>query len=226
MFMIKIAFKKKFKFMLTFFRSIFLFLRALFASLQLTRFLEFRAFWSKDALKFWSFRKLTSSRAINTLWWTTTTTKNRIWMTTIVRMLFDVVVYQLIVVVSRISFATNVSSRKLFVFRYFLNLCVDVFLFNSRKSRFVFVSSFINCLTFVSFHASTTYHWKHFWKSDRFYNFIWLFKIVSKIIEKMLTKLTKKRYEFMKKNCFLWKISRTRFTFLSNEKSWKCIMSI
>jgi hypothetical protein len=34
------------------------------------------------------------------------------------------------------------------------------FLFNSRRFRFVFVSSFINCLTFVSFYASTIYHWE------------------------------------------------------------------
>jgi hypothetical protein len=94
----------------------------------------------------------------------------------------------------------------------------DVLLFNFHKFRFVFVSSFINCLTFVSFYASTKYHWKHSWKSERFYNFIWLFEIVNELTEKMLTKLTKKRYEFRRKNCFLWEILRTRFAFLSSEK--------
>jgi hypothetical protein len=97
----------------------------------------------------------------------------------------------------------------------------DVSLFNSHRSRFVFVSSSINCLTLVSFYASTRYHWKHSWESERFYNFIWLYKIVSKMTEKMLTRLTKRRYELMRKNCFLWKISRTRFALLSSERSWK-----
>ncbi len=94
----------------------------------------------------------------------------------------------------------------------------DVSLFNFHRSRFIFVSSFVNCLTFVSFYVSMKYHWKHSWKSERFYNFIWLFEIMNELIEKILTKLTKKRYEFMKKNCFLWKILRTRFAFLLNER--------
>jgi hypothetical protein len=59
---------------------------------------------------------------------------------------------------SRISNAINVSSRKLLAFRYVLSSCVNVFLFNSRRFQFVFVSSFINCLTFVSFYASIKYH--------------------------------------------------------------------
>jgi hypothetical protein len=168
MLMIKIVFKKKFKFMLTFFRSTFLFLRVFFASFYLTSFLEFRASRLNDALEFWLFRKLMSSRAIDTQWWTTTTTKNRMWKTTIVRIVFDVVVYQLIVVVSRVSFAINVLNKRSRVFRYVVNSCVVDFLFNFRKSRFVFVSSFINCQTLVSFYASIQYHWKHLWKNERF----------------------------------------------------------
>jgi hypothetical protein len=159
-----------------------------------------------------------NSRAIRAIWWTTTTTKNLMWKTTIVRIVFDVVAYQLIVVVSRVSFVINVSSKKQFAFRYVLNSCVDISLFNFRRFWFVFVSSFINCLTFVSFYASTIYHWKYLWKSDRFYNFIWLFEIVNEVIEKTLTKLTEKRYEFMKRNCFLWRISRTHFAFLFHER--------
>jgi hypothetical protein len=127
---------------------------------------------------------LKSFRVTRAMWWTTTTMKNRTWMTIIIRIVFDVVAYQLIVVDLRISRAINVLSRKLFAFRYVLNSFVDVFLFNSRKFRFVFESSFINCLTFVSFYASTIYHWKHLWKSDRFYNLIWLFEIASEIIKK------------------------------------------
>ncbi len=52
MFMIKITFKKKFKFMLTSFRSTFLSLRLLFASSRLTSLFEFRAFQSNDASEF------------------------------------------------------------------------------------------------------------------------------------------------------------------------------
>ncbi len=87
-----------------------------------------------------------------------------------------------------------------------------------RRFRFVFASSFINCLTFVSLFASTRYQRKHSWKSERFYNFFWLFEIASEMTEKMLTRSTKRRYELMKRNCFLWEISRTRFAFLSSEK--------
>jgi hypothetical protein len=199
-------------------RSIFLLLRVLFASLHLSSFLESRVFRQKDASKFWSFRKLMSSRATREMWWTTTTTKSLTWMTTIVRIVFNVVVYLLIVVVWRISSAINVSSRKLFVFWYVLNSYINVSLFNSRKFRFVFVSSFISCLTFVSLYASTRYYWRHLWKNDRFYNFIWLFEIVSEMTEKMLTKLTKKQYELMRKICFLWEISRTRFASLLNKR--------
>jgi hypothetical protein len=112
--MIKIAFKKEFKFMLMFFRSFFLFLRAFLASFHLTSLLEFRAFRSNDASEFWSFRKLTSSRVIDKLWWTTTMTKNLTWMTTIVRIVFDVVV-------SRVLLAVNVLNKKLFTFRYVLS---------------------------------------------------------------------------------------------------------
>ncbi len=216
--MIKIAFKRKFKFMLMCLRFVFLSLRVLFASFLLSTILEFRVSRQKDASRFWSFRKLRNSRVIRAMWWTRTTTKNRTWMTTIVRIVFDVVAYRLIVVVSRVSRATNVLSRKLFAFRYVLNSFVDVFLFNSRKSRFVFESSLINCLTLVSFYASTIYHWKYSWKSDRFNNLIWLFEIASEMIEKMLMRSIKKWYEFMNKNCFLWKISRTRFAFLFSER--------
>jgi DNA polymerase elongation subunit (family B) len=136
-----------------------------------------------------------SSRAIDTQWWTTTTTKNRMWKTTIVRIVFDVVVYQLIVVVSRVSSATDVLDKKLRVFWYVVSSCVVDSLFNSRRFRFVFVSSSINCRTFVSFYAS-----------------------IRGFIEKMLMRLIKKRYELMKKNCFLWKISRNRFAFLLSER--------
>jgi hypothetical protein len=225
-FMIKIAFKKEFKFMLMCFRSILLFLRVLLSSLHFSSLLESRAFRQKDASRFWLFRKLMNSRVIRAMWWTTTTTRNLTWMTTIVRIVFNVVVFQLIVVVSRISSETNVLNRKSRVFRYVLNSCVYDFLFNYRRFRFVFISFFINCQTFVSFFASTKYQRKHSWRSERFYNFIWLFKIASEMIEKKLTKLTKKWYKFMKRNCFLWKISRTRFTFLSNERFLKCMISI
>jgi hypothetical protein len=148
---------------------------------------------------------LTSFRVIDKLWWMTTTTKNLTWMTTIVRIVFDVVVYQLIVVVSRILLAVNVLNKRLLAFRYVLNSSVDVFLFNFRRFRFVFESSFINCLTFVSFYASTIYRWRHLWKSDRFCNLTWLFEIVNEMIEKIRMRLTKKRYELMRKNCLLWK---------------------
>jgi hypothetical protein len=177
-------------------------LRVLFASLHLSSLLEFRAFEQKNASKFSLFRTLMNSRAIRAMWWTTTTTRNLTWMTTIVRIIFDVVVYQLIVVVSRISFATNVLNRRSRVSRYVLNSCVYDSLFNCRRSRFVFVSSFINCQTFMSLFASTIYQRKHSWKSERFYNFIWLFEIASEMIEKMLTRSIKKRYKFMKRNCF------------------------
>jgi hypothetical protein len=144
----------------------------------------------------------------------------------IVQIVFNIVVYQLIVVVSRASFAINVLNKKSRVFWYVVNSCVYDFLSNCRRSRFVFISSFINCQTFVSFFAWTRYQRKHSWKSERFYNFFWLFEIASEMIEKMLTRSTKKWYEFMKRNCFLWKISRTRFAFLLNEKSLKRIISI
>ncbi len=74
-----------------------------------------------------------SSRATRVTWWTTMTTKNLMWMTTIIRIAFDVVVYQLIVVVSRILSATNVLNRRSRVFRYVLSLCIDVSLFNSSQ---------------------------------------------------------------------------------------------
>jgi hypothetical protein len=232
-FMIKIAFKKKFKFMSMCFRSVFLSLRVflflcvLFASIHFSSSsLELCASRQKDVLRFRSFRKLMSSRATRVTWWTTMTTKNLMWMTTIVRIVFDVVVYYLIIVVSRILSATNVLNKRLRVSRYVVNSCVYDFLFNCRRSQFVFVSSFINCQTFVSFFASTRYREKHLWKSERFYNFFWLFKIASEMIEKMLMRSIKKRYELMKKNCFLWKISRTRFAFLSNERLLKCMIWI
>ncbi len=217
--------------MLMCFRSTFLFsrvflsLRVLFASIHFSSSsFEFFAFRQRNVLKFLSFRKLISFRATRATWWTTMMTKNLTWITIIVRIVFDVVVYQLIVIVSRISFAINVLNKKSCVFRYVLNSCINVFLFNSRRSRFVFASSFINCSTFVSFYASTTYQQKYLWKSERFYNCIWLFKIASEMIEKMSTRLIKKRYEFMKKNCFLWEISWTRFAFLSNETFLKCMI--
>jgi hypothetical protein len=188
--------------MLICFRSTFLFLRVLFASLHFSSIFELRAFRQKDVSRFWSFRKLLNSRAICTMWWTTTTTRNLTRMTIIVRIIFDIIVFQLIVVVSRILSATNVLNRRSRVSRYIVNSCVDDSLFNFRRFRFVFVSLFINCKTFVSFFASTKYQQKHLWKNERFYNFIWLFEIVSEVIEKMLTKLTKKWYEFMKRNCF------------------------
>jgi hypothetical protein len=112
--------------------------------------------------------KIDEFRAIDTQWWTTTTTKNRMWKTTIVRIVFDVVVYQLIVVMSRISFATDVLNKRSRVFRYVVSSCVVDFLFNSRRFRFVFVSSFISCRTLVSFYALIRYHWRHLWKSERF----------------------------------------------------------
>jgi hypothetical protein len=153
-------------------------------------------------------------------------TKNLTWMTTIVRTVFDAVIYQLIVVVSRVLFATDILNKRSRVFRYVVNSCVYDSLFNCRKSRFVFVSSFINCQTFVSFFASTKYQRRHSWKNERFYNSFWLFEIASEMIKKMLTKSTKRRYEFMKRNCFLWKISRTRFAFLSNERFLRCMIWI
>jgi hypothetical protein len=231
--MIKIAFKKKFKFMLMWFRSaflflrVFLFLRALFASIHFSSsLLESHASLQKNVLRFWSFRKLMNSRATRATWWTTMMTKNLTWMTTIVRIVFDVVVYQLIVVVSRVLFATNVLDKRSRVFRYVVNSCVYDFLFNCRRFRFVFVSSFINCRTLVSLFASTRYQRKHSWKNERFYIFFWLFEIANEMIEKMLTKSTKRRDEFMRKNCFLWEISRTRFAFLSNERFLKCMIWI
>jgi hypothetical protein len=214
-------------------RSAFLSLRAflslcvLFASIHFSSSsLESRASRQKDALRFWSFRKLMSSRATRVTWWMTMTTKHLMWMTTIIRIVFDAVVYQLIVVVSRILSATNVLNRKSRVFRYVVSLYVYDILFNCRKFQFVFVSSFINCQTLVSFFASTKYQRKHSWKSERSYNFFWLFEIASEMIEKMLTKSIKKRYELMKRNCFLWKISRTRFAFLSSERFLRCMIWI
>ncbi len=132
----------------------------------------------------------------------------------------------MIVVVSWILSATNVLNKRSRVFRYVVNLCVYIFLFNCRRFRFVFVSSFINCQTFVSFFASTRYQRKHLWKNERLYNFFWLFEIANEMTEKILTKLTKKRYELIKRNRFLWEISRSRFTFLSNEKFLKCMIWI
>jgi hypothetical protein len=214
-------------------RSAFLFLRVflslcvLFASIHFSSSsLESRALRQKDALRFWSFRKLMSSRATRVTWWMTMTTKHLMWMTTIVRIVFDAVVYQLIVVVSRVLSATDVLNKKSRVFRYVVNSCVYDFLFNCRRSQFVFVSSSINCQTLVSLFASTRYRRKHSWKSERFYNFFWLFEIASEMIEKMLTKSTKKWYELMKRNCFLWEISRTRFALLSNERLLRCMIWI
>ncbi len=54
-------------------------------------------------------------------------------MTTIVRIVFDVVVYQLIVIVSRILSATDVLNKRSRVFRYVLSSCINVFLFNSSQ---------------------------------------------------------------------------------------------
>jgi hypothetical protein len=139
-FMIKVAFKKKFKFMSMCLRSIFLSLRVflflcvLFASIHFSSSsFKSHALRQKDALRFWSFRKLMSSRATRATWWTTMMTKNRTWMTTIVRIVFDVVVYQLIVVVSRVLSATNVLNKKSRVSRYVLNSCINIFLFNSSQ---------------------------------------------------------------------------------------------
>jgi hypothetical protein len=95
-----------------------------------------------------------------------------------------------------------------------------------RRFRFVFASSSINCLTLVSFFASTRYQRKHSWKSEWFYNSFWLFEIASEMIEKMLTKSTKRRYKLMRRNCFSWKISRTRFALLSNERFLRCMIWI
>jgi hypothetical protein len=134
--------------------------------------------------------------------------------------------YQLIVVVSRVLSATNVLNRRSRVSRYVVSSCVYDFLSNCRRSQFVFVSSSISCQTFVSLFASTRYQRKHSWKSERFYNSFWLFEIASGMIEKMLTKSTKKRYEFIKRNCFSWEISRTRFAFLSNERFLRCMIWI
>jgi hypothetical protein len=53
-----------------------------------------------------------------------------------------------------------------------------------RRFRFVFESSSINCQTLVSFFASTRYRRRHSWKSERFYNFFWLFEIASEMIER------------------------------------------
>jgi hypothetical protein len=139
-FMIKIAFKKELKFMSMCFRSAFLSLRVflslcvLFASIHFSSSsLESYAFRQKNALRFWSFRKLMNSRATRATWWTTMMTKNRTWITTIVRIVFDVVVYQLIVVVSRVLSATNVLDRRSRVSRYVLNSCIDIFLSNSSQ---------------------------------------------------------------------------------------------
>jgi hypothetical protein len=74
-----------------------------------------------------------SFRATRATWWTTMMTKNRTWMTTIVRIVFDAVVYQLIVVVSRILSATDVLNKRSRVFRYILSSCMNVFLFNSSQ---------------------------------------------------------------------------------------------
>ncbi len=138
--MIKIAFKKKFKFMSMCFRSALLFLRAFlslcvsFASIHFSSSsLELFASRQKDVLRFWSFRKLMSSRATRVTWWMTMTTMHLMWMTTIVRIVFDAVVYQLIVVVSRVLPATDVLDRRSRVFRYVLNSCIDVSLFNSSQ---------------------------------------------------------------------------------------------
>ncbi len=116
------------------FSRVFLSLCVLFASIHFSSSsLEFHASRQKDALRFWSFWKLMNSRVTRATWWTTMMTKNWTWMTTIVRIVFDVVVYQLIVVVSRILFATNVLNKKSRVSRYVLNLYIDVFLFNSSQ---------------------------------------------------------------------------------------------
>ncbi len=103
-------------------RSTFLFLCVLFASLYLTLLLESRAFRSNDASEFWLFRKLMSSRAIDTQWWTTTTTKSRIWKTTIVRIVFDVVVYQLIVVLRVDQISLKTFMRKRAIVRFYLTV--------------------------------------------------------------------------------------------------------
>ncbi len=207
------------------FLRLFLSLHVLFALIHFSSSLfEFRAFRQRNVSRFWLFRKLMNSRVMRATWWTTTITKNLTWMIIIVRIIFDVIVYQLIVVISRVLFATNVLNKKSRVFWYVLNSCINVFLFNSRRFRFDFASSFINCLTFVSFYTSTKYQRKHLWKNQRFYNHIWLFEIASEMIEKILTNLTKQWYEFMKRNYFLWKILRTRFAFLSNETFLKCII--
>jgi hypothetical protein len=122
--------------------------------------------------------------------------------------------------------AADVLDRRSRVFRYVVNSCVYDFLSNCRRSQFVFVSSFISCQTFVSLFASTKYQRRHSWKSERFYSSFWLFEIASEMIEKMLTKSTKKRYEFMRRNCFSWEISRTRFAFLSSERFLRCMIWI
>jgi hypothetical protein len=122
------------------FRSTFLFLRVflslcvLFTSIHFSSSsFESHASRQKDALRFWSFRKLMRFRATCATWWTTMMTKNRTWMMTIVRIVFDAVVYQLIVVVSRILSATDVLNRRSRVSRYILNSCIDIFLFNSSQ---------------------------------------------------------------------------------------------
>ncbi len=122
------------------FRSALLLLRALlslcvsFASIHFSSSsLESLASRQKNALRFWSFRKLMSSRATRVTWWMTMTTKHLMWMTTIARIVFDAVVYQLIVVVSRILSAADVLDRRSRVFRYVLNSCIDVSLSNSSQ---------------------------------------------------------------------------------------------
>jgi hypothetical protein len=123
-------------------------------------------------------------------------------------------------------FATNVLDRKSRVFWYVLNSCIDVSLFNSSQIsiRFrivVYQLSDVRVVFRVD-EIST----KTFMKKRTILQFFWLFEIASEMIEKMLTRSTKKRYELMKRNCFLWKISRTRFAFLSNERFLKCMIWI
>jgi hypothetical protein len=55
----------------------------------------------------------------------------------------------------------NVLNKRLRVFQYVVNSCVNDSLFNFRKFWFVFVSSFINCRTLKLLFALTRYQRKH-----------------------------------------------------------------
>jgi hypothetical protein len=167
-----------------------------------------------------------NSRATRATWWTMMMTKNRTWMTIIVQIVFDVVVYQLIVVVSRILLATDVLNKKSRVSRYVLNSCIIVFLFNSSqisiRFRIVVYQLFdVRVVLRVDEISTKTFMNKR--KILQFFLTVW---DRERNDWENVDEIDKKTIRAHEKKLFFMKISRTRFAFLSSEKFLRCMIWI